>query len=110
MKTTLTLLLLIAAMTASAQTRRIAQRSHSGTKNERYAKGESSYGYFPQTVTIHLESGKDTTVYEWDSLARPMFNVQPDTTPRAMIYPRDTTPKQDIREMGSITHRLIGKS
>lgn len=100
--------LLITAVTLNAQTRRIAQRSHGGATTARYEKGTGSYGYFPM-VTVHLESGKDTMVNEWDSLANPRY-LQADTTPRAMFYPRDTTPKQNIREMGSITHKLIGKS
>lgn len=100
--------LLIAAVPLNAQTRRIAQRSHSAATTVCYEKGTGSYGYFPM-VTVHLESGKDTMVDEWDSLANPRY-IQVDTTPRAMFYPRDTTPKQDIREMGTITHKLIGKS
>lgn len=104
---TLFIMVLLMAVTVNAQTRRIAQRSHSGATTARYEKATGSYGYFPM-VTVHLESGKDTMVNEWDSLANPRY-MHTDTAPRAMFYPRDTTPKQNIREMGAITHKLIGK-
>jgi hypothetical protein len=95
-----------------AQTRRIAHRAHSGAKQERYDGRDGNYGdpYIPQMVQVHLESGRDTLVEFWDSLANPEYLRQVDTTPRAIIYPRDKRPKQDIREMGAITHRLIVKA
>lgn len=107
MKSIFTIALLIAAVTISAQTRRIAHRSHSGAKTERYTKGEGSYGYFPQKVNVHMESGKDTIVYEWDSLANPQYPIYADTTPRAQFGPRSLEPKDDISKMGLVTGRLI---
>lgn len=101
--------LLFVAFTVDAQTRRIAHRSHSGAKNESYRKGEGSYGYFPQKVTVHMESGRDTVVYEWDSLANPNYkrDIYVDTAPRAQFGPRSFAPKEKIREMGTVTGRLV---
>lgn len=112
MKTSVTLFLLFIATVAFAQTRRIAHRAHSGAEHARYDGRDGNYGdpYIPTTVTVHLESGRDTVVEFWDSLANPKYLRNIDTTPRAMIYPRDKRAKQDIREMGVITHRLIVKA
>ena len=57
-------------------------------------------------ILIHLESGRDTMVWPWDSIAAPIYL---DTTPRAMIYPR-MGKQEDIRNMGGVTHRLTTKS
>ena len=101
------MLLLLTGILCYPQTRRIAHRAHSGAKSERYAKGEGNYGYFPQPreVTIHLESGRDTTVYEWDTLANPHFFI--DTVPHANYRPIDKRAKDDIRQMGKVTGRMI---
>lgn len=109
-KTSITLFLLLMCTVAFAQTRRIALRAHSGAKTERYAKGEGNYGYFPQKVKVHLESGRDTMVYDWDSLANPHYDIYVDTAPRAQFGPRDVSPREDIREMGKLTGKLIVKS
>ncbi len=103
-------ILVLSVTIAFAQTRRIAHRAHSGANSERYRDGDGSYGWDPsfEMVKIHLESGRDTMVYAWDSLAQPHY-LNVDTTPRAQFYPRDNSPKEHIREMGNVTHRLIVK-
>jgi hypothetical protein len=111
MRTLLTLVLIIAAFALNAQTRRIAHRFHSGADHARYDNRDGNYGdpYIPAMVTVHLESGKDTLVEVWDSLANPKYLRYMDTTPRAMIHPR-VGPKEDIRQMGVITHKLITRN
>jgi hypothetical protein len=110
MKTLLSIALMVLTFFASAQTRRIAHRVHSGTTHERYDGRDGNYGNpYPYRVLVHLESGRDTVVDAWDSLASPKYLRYLDTVPHAILYPRDTRPKQDIREMGGITHRLIVK-
>lgn len=109
MKTTFTLSLILLVVVATAQTRRIAHRFHSGSNTARYDNRDGNYGdpYIPPTITIHLESGRDTTVYEWDSLAAPYYKRY-DTVPRAQFHPYDKS-RTDIREMGGISHKLIVK-
>lgn len=111
-KTIFSLLLIFTITIGFAQTRRIAHRAHSGANHARYDGRDGNYGdpYIPTTVTVHLESGRDTVVEFWDTLANPKYLQRIDSTPRVMIYPHDTRPKQDIREMGVITHRLIVKA
>jgi hypothetical protein len=107
------LFLVVLMSHVNAQTRRIAHRVHSGSSNERYNGVDGNYGDpypYPQMIKVHLESGRDTLVEMWDTIVSPKYLHYIDTTPRAMIYPRDTRPKQDIREMGVITHRLIVKA
>jgi hypothetical protein len=105
------LVLMLTGVVLGAQTRRIAHRSHSGSDQKHYASTRSSYGYVPEyrMVKVHLESGTDTMVYAWDSLAQPYYHFL-DTIPRAQFYPRDLSPKENIREMGSMTHKLIVRS
>jgi hypothetical protein len=107
MKATFSLLLIFALTNCFAQTRRIAHRAHSGSNTERYVKGDGNYGYYPppQKVTVHLESGRDSLVYEWDTLANPRFYL--DTVPHPNYRPIDKRPKEDIRQMGKVTGRLI---
>lgn len=100
--------LTIVCVTGFAQTRRIEQRSHSGVGSARYYSAEGSYGRVaPRKVRVHLESGRDTMVYAWDSLARPSYDIYADTTPRAQFGPRTMEPKNDIKEMGMVTGRII---
>ncbi len=72
--------LLSMIITAEAQTRRIAHRFHSGADGRKYDGIESSYGipsnksHLPQSTivlrpdTIHLEDGRDSVLYRWDTL------------------------------------------
>lgn len=110
MRTLFALVLLLTVTAAGAQTRRIAHRSHSGAKTERYLSGDGSYGYLPRKVIVHLESGKDTAVWDWDSLAHPKYKYYMDTTPRANIRPKDTRRKEDIREMGAMAGKMTATS
>lgn len=111
MKSVVTLAFLLVVVSLTAQTRRIAHRFHSGADHARYDGRDGNYGdpYIPTTVLIHLESGRDTVVEFWDSLANPNYLRYIDSTPRAMIHPR-IGPKEDIRQMGGITHKLIARS
>ncbi len=106
MKTIFSLLLILTITISFAQTRRIAHRAHSGAKHERYDGHDGNYGYFPtpQKVYVHLESGRDTLVYEWDTLASPNYYL--DTAPRPNYRPIDKRAKEDIREMGKVTGRM----
>ena len=98
---------LFLATAAGAQTRRIAHRSHSGHVHSTYVWSGSNYGDPVEIhrVKIHLESGRDTIVYAWDSLAMPRYSA--DTTPRAQFGPRHFKPMRDIRELGMVTGRII---
>ena len=108
MKALLTLVLVLVCASGFTQTRRIEHRSHSGVGSARYVSAEGSYGRVaPRKVKVHLESGRDTMVYTWDSLARPSYDIHADTTPRGQFGPRTTEPKNDIREMGMVTGRII---
>lgn len=106
MRNIFTLVLIFTITISFAQTRRIAHRAHSGSKHEHYDGRDGNYGYFPvpEKVTIHLESGRDTTVYEWDTLANPQFYF--DTVPHPNYRPIDKRSKEDIREMGKVTGRM----
>lgn len=74
MRVLFTAVFILLGIACTAQTRRIAHRSHSGAKHERYDGTEGSYGKVaPRKVKVHLETGRDTMVYSWDSLARPYF-------------------------------------
>lgn len=87
----------------SAQTRRIAHRSHGGSENERYDNRDGNYGDIrPRLVRVHLESGRDTMVEYWDSLARPYYL---DTIPHNQS--RGTLPINDIYHIGHIAGRLV---
>ncbi len=110
-KKTFIILFLTVCVGLNAQTRRIAHRAHSGADSKRYVANCGSFGAIPEMkkVKVHLESGRDTMVNQWDSLARPYYFYF-DTLPRAQFYPKDLTPKEDIREMGTLTHKLIAKS
>ncbi len=111
MKSTFTFFLLLICTLSFAQTRRIAHRAHSGAKHARFDDNDGSYGRVaPRKVKVHLESGRDTMVYEWDSIASPNYHYwELDTTAQINIRPIDPQPKQYIREMGEITHRLTVK-
>jgi hypothetical protein len=110
MRTALTFVFLLVFVAGFAQTRRIEHRAHSGKGSARYVSTDGSYGRVaPRKVKVHLESGRDTMVYTWDSLARPQYNIYADTMPRAQFGPRNVEPKTDIREMGMVTGRVIIK-
>lgn len=104
----LMIFLLCTSVAVSAQTRRIAHRAHSGANTERYDGRDGNYGdpYIPTHVKVHLESGRDTMVWEYDSIARPYFY---DTLPHASIRPVDRNPKADIREIAHGAGRLTIK-
>lgn len=108
MKTTVCIVALLFSVALCAQTRRIAHRAHHGTKTERYDDNDGSYGkVMPRKVKVHLESGRDTMVYEWDSIANPNYRYwELDTTPRAQFRQHDPKPKEDIREMGKVAGRM----
>lgn len=112
MKTVFTFALLVLVLTLTGQTRRIAHRAHSGANHARYDENDGSYGkVMPRKVKVHLESGRDTMVYEWDSIASPNHRYwELDTTSKINLHPIDPQPKHYIREMGEITHRLIVKA
>jgi hypothetical protein len=110
MKVSVTILFLALCMGLGAQTRRIAYRFHSGADHARYDGRDGNYGDpFDPRIRIHLESGRDTIVDYWDTLANPKYLHYIDSFPRAMIYPRMGR-QEDIRDMGSVTHRLTTKS
>lgn len=108
MRNIFTLILIFTITISYAQTRRIAHRAHHGAKTERYDDNDGSYGkVMPRKVKVHLESGRDTMVYEWDSIANPNYRYwELDSTPRAQFRPYDSKPKEDIREMGKVAGRM----
>lgn len=107
-KSLFTFLFLAATVAVHAQTRRIAHRFHSGADHARYDGRDGNYGDpGDPRILIHLESGRDTLVEYWDTLANPKYYV--DSLPRAMIHPR-MGKQEDIRNMGGVTHRLTTKS
>jgi hypothetical protein len=99
------LLLAIIAVTTSvhAQTRRIAHRSHGGTKHEKYDGRDGNYGN-PPMIKVHLESGKDTLVDWGDSLAQPPV---PDTI-RPQGIEKRILRMEDIDQFGWVTGKLAG--
>jgi hypothetical protein len=84
MKTLITILCLTFCVAVHSQTRRIAHRFHSGADHARYDGRDGNYGepYDPK-ILIHLESGRDTLVDYWDTLANPNYNRYVDSFPRA---------------------------
>lgn len=102
-------LLLCLAVGATAQTRRIAHRSHSGTKHERYDKGDGSYGgpYIPmkkvtKVDTIRETQGKDTVMRLVDS-----SYYELDTT---LLHQRRTfNDMNDVRDLGKVCSRYTGQ-
>lgn len=105
MKTAFTFLFILSVTISFAQTKRIAHRSHSGKKNESYGTTEGSYGKVaPRKVQVHLESGKDTMVYPWDSLARPYYldkNGQP------KYNEVGHKPIETAKEIGHVAGKLV---
>lgn len=97
----------------SAQTRRIAHRSHGGTMFARYDNVDGNYGipyHIPPPrpmVKIHLESGKDTIVSMDDSLARANYNTD---TAKKVYKPVDQKKKiRKVNEMGNVGGKLTPK-
>ncbi|HTF05065.1 MAG TPA: hypothetical protein VK826_13650 [Bacteroidia bacterium] len=105
MKTIFGFILVFAfAVGAHAQTKRIAHRSHSGAKHEKYDDGDGEYGRIaPSKIKIHLESGKDTVVYPWDSLARPYYL----DTLRPHRIEKQVKEMEDIDQFGQVTGKMI---
>ena len=105
MKTIFTFIFILLVTISFAQTKRIAHRSHSGKKNENYETTEGSYGKVaPRKVKVHLESGKDTMVYEWDSLARPYY-VNPNWQPKSNEVGKK--PIENVKEVGHVAGKLV---
>lgn len=103
MKHCILLILCLASVTANAQTRRIAHRSHGGSNSERYDNVDGNYGDIrPRLIKVHLESGRDTFVNYWDSLARPYYL---DTIPRGMNH--GTLLIQNIHQVGHVAGRMV---
>lgn len=105
MKATFTFLFVLVVTISFAQTKRIAHRSHSGKNSESYVSTLGSYGRVaPRKVKVHLESGKDTMVYEWDSLARPYY-LNPDWQPKSDEVGKK--PIENAKEVGHVAGKLV---
>jgi hypothetical protein len=107
-RTIFSLILIFTITIGFAQTRRIAHRAHHGAKTERYDDNDGSYGkVMPRKVKVHLESGRDTMVYEWDSIANPNYRYwELDTVPQQNNRKPGTNTKENIRQMGKVAGRM----
>jgi hypothetical protein len=105
MKTIFTLIFISVTVISFAQTKRIAHRSHSGRNSESYISTLGSYGKVaPRKVKVHLESGRDTMVYEWDSLARPYY-LRLDLQPKENEVGKK--PIENAKEVGHVAGKLV---
>ncbi len=105
MKTIFTFVFMLTVAIGFAQTNRIAHRSHSGKKNSTYSSTEGSYGKVaPRKVKVHLESGKDTMVYPWDSIARPYY-LDKDGQPKYNEVGHK--PIETAKEIGHVAGKLV---
>jgi hypothetical protein len=105
MKTVVTIFFIFACTFGYAQTKRIAHRSHSGARNEKCDAVDGSYGkVMPRKIKVHLESGRDTMVNPWDSLARPYYL---DTLRQPSFQEFGQKPIETVKEIGHIAGRLV---
>lgn len=105
MRTIFTLAFMLMVTIIFAQTKRIAHRAHSGKNSESYVSSLGSYGRVaPRKVKVHLESGRDTMVYEWDSLARPYY-IHVDLQPKENEVGKK--PIENAKEVGHVAGKLV---
>ena len=105
-------ILLAISFAANAQTKRIAHRSHGGTNTERYDGIDGNYGLPshpppPPMVKVHMESGRDTFVSLYDSLARPIYMDSLQQRQNRKLKMQQLKPMKKISQVGNVTGKLL---